>query len=176
MAGEMRLARNIRDLMGKAQMSIYQGIITGVDGVTCSIRFGSQEVSGIRLRASLSDNDRQILVVPKVDTAVVVGSLSGDLADLVVLKADEIERIEVNGGQLGGLINIDDLTDKLNKLVNEVNALKNAFNGHTHTGTISGSCPTGDVSGSCSCSAPLEKAQNASKFNKDDYEDTTVTH
>ena len=176
MAGEMRLARNIRDLMGQTQMSIYQGIITGVDGVTCSIRFGSQEISGIRLRASLSDNDRQILLVPKVDTAVIVGSLSGDLSELVVLKADEIESIEVNGGKLGGLINIDDLTDKLNELVNEVNALKNAFNGHTHTGTISGSCPTGTVSGSCSCTAPTEKAQNASKFNKDDYEDTTVTH
>lgn len=176
MAGEMRLARNIRDLVGKTQLSIYQGIITGVDGVTCSIRFGSQEVSGIRLRASLSDNDRQILVVPKVDTAVVVGSLSGDLADLVVLKADEIESIEVNGGKLGGLINIGDLTDKLNKLVNEVNALKDAFNGHTHKGSIEGTCPTGSVTGSCSCLAPTSKAQKATSFNKDDYEDTTVTH
>lgn len=172
----MRLARNIRDLVGKTQLSIYQGIITSVDGVTCSIRFGSQEVSGIRLRASLSDNDRQILVVPKVDTAVIVGSLSGDLSELVVLKADEIESIEVNGGKLGGLINIDDLTDKLNKLVNEVNALKDAFNGHTHTGDVTGSCPAGKVKGSCTCLAPTGKAQNASKFNKDDYEDTTVIH
>ena len=61
MAGEVRLARNIRDLVGKTQMSIYQGIVSGVDGVTCSIRFGSQEVSGIRLRASLSDNDRHMV-------------------------------------------------------------------------------------------------------------------
>lgn len=170
------MARNIRDLVDKTQMSIYQGIVSGVDGVTCSIRFGSQEVSGIRLRASLSDNDRQILVVPKVDTAVVVGSLSGDLSELVVLKADEIESIEVNGGKLGGLINIEDLTDKLNKLVNEVNALKDAFNGHTHTGDVTGSCPAGAVKGSCTCLAPTSKAQKATSFNKDDYEDTTVTH
>lgn len=169
MAGEMRLARNIRDLVGKTQMSIYQGIVSGVDGVTCSIRFGSQEVSGIRLRASLSDNDRQILVVPKVNTAVIVGSLSGDLSDLVVLKADEVESIEVNGGELGGLINIEDLTDKLNRLVNEVNALKNKFNAHTHTGTCS-------IGGTCSCLPPTSKAQDATRFNKNDYEDTTVTH
>lgn len=180
MSGERRLARNILDLTSKSQIYIYQGIVTKVDGLCCSIQFGNLEVSGVRLRASISNNDKQIIVVPKEGTAVIVGSLSGDLSNLVVLKVDEIESIEVNGGKLGGLINIEDLTDKLNNLVSEVNKLKDCFNQHTHSGQISGTAtPTQAgfvVSGTYLPAAPNPKASNATKFNKKDYEDTTVTH
>ena len=68
------------------------------------------EVAGIRLRASEAANDSQMLIVPRKGTAVIVGSLSGDLSQLVVLSVDAIDRIEINGGQLGGLINIQQLT------------------------------------------------------------------
>lgn len=180
MAGERRLARNILDLTTKSQIFIYQGIVTKVDGVCCSVRFGNLEISDVRLRASISSNDKQIIVVPKSGTAVIVGSLSGDLSNLVVLKVDEIESIEVNGGRLGGLVNIEDLTDKLNNLVSEVNKLKDCFNQHTHTGTVTGTATVGSaavpVAGSCTTVVPNPKASNVSKFNKKDYEDTTVTH
>lgn len=101
-----------------------------------------------------------------------VGSLSGDLSELVVLKVDEIESIEVNGGKLGGLINIEDLTKKLNNLVNEVNALKNKFNTHTHTVAT-----TGTSAAQSGTAAPVTSpASAASKFDKTDYEDKTITH
>lgn len=153
-------------------MSIYQGIVTKVDGARCTVKFGSQEISDIRLRASMTDNDSHILLTPKVNTPVIVGSLSGDMSDLVVLQVDEVESIVINGGQLGGLIKIEDLTDKLNNLVSEVNSLKDAFNSHTHKVTTKGS-PTAQEGDA----APvLSKAQAMSRFNKDDYEDTTITH
>lgn len=176
MAGENRLARNIRELMGGGTVTIYQGEVVKVEEKTCAVRFGSQTVDGIRLRASLTDRDRQCIAVPKVGSAVIVGSLSGDLSELVVLQVDEVESIEVNGGKLGGLININDLTGKLNKLVNEVNMLKSQFNGHTHTGTIEGTSPSGPVSGTCTCIAPGTKANDITSFDSSDFEDTTVTH
>lgn len=172
MAGESRLAKNIRDIAGSSQIAIYQGIVSKVDGSSCAIRFGRQEITDVRLRASLSKNDKQILIVPREGTAVVVGSLSGDLSELVVLKVDEIESIEVNGGKLGGLINIEDLTKKLNNLVNEVNALKNKFNTHTHTVAT-----TGTSAAQSGTAAPVTSpASAASKFDKSDYEDKTITH
>ena len=78
MAGEARLAKNIRDIAGNSQIAIYQGIVSKVDGSSCTIKFGRQEITDVRLRASLSKNDKQILIVPRKGTAVVVGSLSGD--------------------------------------------------------------------------------------------------
>lgn len=176
MAGENRLARNIRAIAEKTAITIYQGVVTATDGNTCSVRFGSQVIDGIRLRASLSDVDRQFLVTPKVGTAVIVGSLSGDLSELVVLQADEVESIEINGGRNGSFINILDLTAKLNNLVNEVNSLKDTFNSHTHSGTVTGTAAGGVVTGKCICSAPAGKAGKASKFDYRDYEDTAITH
>lgn len=125
------------------------------------------EVSGIRLRASEAANDSQMLIVPRKDTAVIVGSLSGDLSQLVVLSVDAIDRIEINGGQLGGLINIQQLTDKINELVD-------AFNSHTHT------IPTGAVKcGTYPSVAPVTVPavmKKANKLRKGDFEDETVKH
>lgn len=171
MDNNRRLIENIRKAAGPVPMSIYQGIVTSTDGITCTCRFGDMDVSGIRLRASLTERDRQMLVVPKTGSAVIIGSLSGDLSQAVVLQVDEIDRIEINGGQLGGLVNIEDLTAKINELVD-------AFNGHTHslpTGTVSVSGPGGAMSNTAPVSVPAI-SKKADKFTRDDYEDDTVKH
>ncbi|MBO5595799.1 MAG: hypothetical protein J5917_03380 [Bacteroidales bacterium] len=154
-------------VVGPAPITVYQGIVSRVDGITCTVRFGEMEVDGIRLRASEASQDAQMLIVPKVDTAVIVGSLSGDLSELVVLAVDVIERIEINGGQLGGLINIEALTDKLNELVN-------AFNNHTHT-ILSGKIKCGPYPNAAPVQVPAVTSK-AQQLKKSDYEDETVKH
>jgi len=80
-------------------------------------------------------------------------------------------KIVLNGGELGGLINIEPLTRKINDLIE-------AFNTHTHT------IPSGAVAVTGSASAqnnpkPVEVPAPASKHDKvrrGDYEDTNVTH
>lgn len=154
-------------VVGPAPITVYQGIVSRVDGITCTVRFGEMEVDGIRLRASEASQDAQMLIVPKVDTAVIVGSLSGDLSELVVLAVDVIERIEINGGKLGGLINIEALTDKLNELVN-------AFNNHTHT-ILSGKIECGPYPNAAPVQVPAVTSK-AQQLKKSDYEDETVKH
>lgn len=95
-----------------------------------------------------------MLVTPKAGSAVIVGSLSGDLTQLVVLAIDHAESITINGGKLGGLVNVEQLTQKINELVQ-------AFNAHTHQGFHG---PTGP---------PLKTAQ---PLNRSDYEDTKIKH
>ena len=167
MTPEERLRRNIKAVVGPAPITVYQGIVSGVDGITCTVRFGEMEVDGIRLRASEASQDAQMLIVPKVDTAVIVGSLSGDLSDLVVLAVDVIERIEINGGKLGGLINIEALTNKINELVN-------AFNNHTHT-ILSGKIKCGPYPNAAPVQVPAVTSK-AQQLQKSDYEDETVKH
>ena len=167
MQPEQRLIRNIRKAVGPAPLTVYQGIVASVEGITCTVTFGSLNVSGIRLRASMADNDSQILIVPKVGSAVIVCSLSGDFADLAVISVDEVESIEINGGRLGGLVNIEDLTAKINELVD-------AFNSHTHLiptgGVVCGSYPNGSP-------VQVPKVLSPAKsFQKGDYEDDTIKH
>ncbi len=167
MTPEQRLIRNIRSAAGPRGITVYQGIVSSVEGNTCTVEFGSQKVSGVRLRASTSELERQMLIVPKEGSAVVVGSLSGDLSDLAVLVVDEVERIEINGAKLGGLVNIEPLVDGLNNLVN-------AFNEHTHQVAIGAVITPG---GANTAPVPVPKTSSqAQRFDRDELEDTTVQH
>ena len=148
------LAQLVRNAAGKAQLSLMQGIVRKTSGLTCEVEIGGIAVPDVRLRASEAGIGGQLLATPKVGTAVIVGSLSGDLTQLVVLAVDQAESITINGGKLGGLINIEPLTQKINELVQ-------AFNAHTHQGFHG---PTGP---------PLKIAQ---QLKRGDYEDTTIKH
>ncbi len=147
------LKEHLNALKGSS-IAVYQGIVNSVDGTVCEVQIGNIAIPDVRLRASEIDLDGEMLITPKVGSAVIVGSLSGDLTQLVVLQVDKVESIVVNGGKLGGLVNIDALTSKLNELVQ-------AFNSHVHP------CPNGMTSKSTTI---------AQKFDKGDYEDDKIKH
>lgn len=166
MTPERRLADNIKRL-NPTSMWLTQGEVVTVEDLTCTVKIGDAEIEGVRLRASLTGRDRQILTVPKVGSCVTLGCLTADLNNLVVLQVDEVEKIIVNGGELGGLIKIQELTDKINALVE-------AFNSHTHL------LPAGAVITSAGPSTnPVNVpaiTKKAAKLNKKDYEDETIKH
>lgn len=166
-----RLSENLKRMGAGQQITIWQGIVKSVQGITCTVTFGNQDVSGVRLRASEKKNEANILITPKTGTPVTVGSLTGDYSQLVVLKVDEVDSIVINGGQLGGLINIESLTDKINELVS-------TFNSHTHM-LASGSVAVAGSATNQSNPAPIEVPaipKKAKQLNKDDYEDITIKH
>ena len=152
------------------------------DDTTCTIRIGSGlELKDVRLRAVVNDEQTGILVTPTVGSHVLIADFSGgNLTDLAVLQYSQVDKITLNNGDHKGLVNIEDLTGKLNDLVDKVNALRQAFNTHTHSCSLSvtGSAAAGAVTGTATGNSqtPSKQAQQASKFNKDDYEDTAVLH
>ena len=166
MTPERRLADNIKRLQ-PVNLWMTQGEVVAVDGLTCTVRIGDADIEGVRLRASLTERDREILVVPKIGSSVTLGCLTADLNNPVVLQVDEVESITVNGGHLGGLINIQDLTDKINALID-------AFNSHTHL------LPSGAVITTAGASTnPVNVPaimKKAPKLNRKDYEDETIKH
>jgi len=155
------LANRLQGLHGTPdKITIYQGIVKAVNGNLCDVQIGNIVIPDVRLRASEIDDNGQMLVTPKIDSAVTVGSLSGDLTQLVVLQVDHIETIVINGGKLGGLINIEQLTDKINELVK-------VFNNHTHNVTVA------HPGGTFTTVRPLNSAQT---FKRVDYEDDKIKH
>ena len=156
-----QLQEHLRNVAGgRKTISIYQGIVKSVDGNLCEGTVGNINIPGVRLKASELDDDGLMLITPKVGSAVTIGSLSGDLTELVVLQVDHIETIVINGGKLGGLINIGQLTDKINELVE-------SFNSHTHQVTVS------HPGGTFTTVKPMESAKT---FDKGDYEDDKIKH
>lgn len=145
---------------GGKRIAITQGIVKSVTGNLCDVEIGNIVIPDVRIRASELDDAGEMLVTPKIGSAVILGSLSGDLSQLVVLRVDHIESIIINGGKLGGLVNIEQLTDKINELVN-------TFNTHTHNVTVSH--PGGTFT-------TVTPGSSASSFNKDDYEDENIKH
>lgn len=143
-------------------ITLMQGIVKAVSGATCTVDIAGQVVEGVKLRATSMEDDGQLLIIPAVGSAVIFGSLTGDLGNLVVLQVDRAEQIVINGGKLGGLVNIQALTDKLNELVR-------AFNSHTHLVNTTGSATAQ------SGTAQAITKQTAS-FNASDYEDQKITH
>lgn len=155
--------RELRDRLKAFQpqrATLMTGVVVRIDGLDAVVRMGSTEVTA-RLRATALPGDGQLLITPAVDSAVVVGSLSGDLAELVVLAVDKADRIEmtgevvINGGGKGGLVNVESLTNKLNELVQ-------AYNAHTHI-----------ASGGSATTVPSSMLDT---FRRGDYEDNRVKH
>lgn len=156
-----KLADSLNSMMDQNRtITIYQGIVKRVHGNLCDLQVGNMLIEDVRLRASETVDEAEILLVPAIGSAVTIGSLSGDFKELVVIAFDKVDSIKatgtitINGGKLGGMININDLTAKLNELVQK-------YNSHTHT------TPHG-VSG-----VPISSAAN---FNVSDYEDNKIKH
>jgi hypothetical protein len=89
------------------------------------------------------------------------------MRDLFIVKYSEVDTITINGGKLGGLIKIEELTKKINDLVSWC---KN----HTHSnanfsGTISGNAAEGTLTIPAPIEAPTE-------LKVEDYEDKKILH
>lgn len=157
-----KLSDLLRMSGGQQGIVLTQGIVRAVDGVTCTVDVAGQLIDGVKLKATSTEDDSQIMITPAIGSAVVFGSLSGDMGNLVVLQVDRAEQIVINGGKLGGLVNIEALTKKLNDLVN-------MFNSHIHTVST-----TGSANAQSGTASPV--SNKASSFNKSDYEDDKIQH
>lgn len=74
-----------------------------------------------------------------------------------------------NGGELDGMVRINELTEKLNGLVGEINTMVTQFNSHTHL-----SAAPGTPTGAPPASTPPVQMSNATEFDKNDYENTEI--
>lgn len=166
------VARRIREIAGSKDINrppLFPVLVTDVLGATCSGRIDEMEVTDIRLRAVVDGEDEQLLITPKVGSYILVADLSGGtFRQLSAISYSEIESVHIkigattldmdaagivlNGGSLGGLVAISELTSKLNALVD-------TFNAHTHP--VAGNAASATVN-------------QAAPFSKGDYENEKV--
>ncbi len=152
--------------------------------VDCSPINEGAPLLGVNLQAN-QEADFGLCLFPEVGSFVVVGFVADGAAGVVLL-TEKIESAEIvigntsvvvnadgiafNGGELGGLVVIGKLTDKLNELTRTVNKLIESYNNHIHatTATIGAGSATGVIS-------PITaKVSSANSFNSSDYENENI--
>lgn len=102
----------------------------------------------------IANNDKGFLLVPEVDSVVLVSFLNDSVG--YVSMVSKVSEIQLNGDNYGGLIKIDDLTSSINTMIGNINTQLTAIS----AGIIAG--------GGTYTPVPL------TTFNKTAYENTTV--
>lgn len=138
-----QIAQLLGDIVGKNRggLSFFSAQVVSIQGDTCTVRIDGLDLPDVRLTPTTTNRDDTILLTPAKDSFVLVGSLSGDLNNLCVLASDTLASVELtigdisvfidkegvvlNGGSLGGMVKLDDVTKKINALENQLNQLKN---------------------------------------------------
>lgn len=95
-----------------------------------------------------AENNDGILIVPAIDSTVIVAvskrgvayvCMYSDIDKITIITSAETkfisEATQFNDGSFGGLVKIQELVDKINRL-------ENAFNTHVHSGVTAGSAST----------------------------------
>lgn len=135
---------------------------------TCTVTDDGVPYYDVRLQC-ITGGDKGVVVIPADGSQVLMIAVEGsdeyavvmcEKADKVLIDADT--EIVINGGNNGGLIKIQELTDKINALVD-------AFNNHTHQVNTTGSA-------TAQTGTAAAVATKAVELNKSDYEDEKVKH
>ena len=86
--------------------SFFHATVESVDGNTCTVNVDGLSISDVRLKATTTKTNNQVLLTPMVGSDVLVGSFSGDYSNLFVLMSDVTGKIEItcNGQNLMQLL------------------------------------------------------------------------
>jgi hypothetical protein len=187
MATEADVIRQLKELVKAKGDIFFNAEITAITGDTCSIRIsGGLELTDVMLKVTNDKKEDKFIMIPTVGSIVLVSCNNGDLRDISVIGVDDPERIFykhkdvsididaktgkiiINGGDLGGLIKIEELVNRLNAIEDYVKNFQTKYDAHVHTGVTPGSGSTA-VTVSI-LGTPPEKSQ------RDPLEDKNVTH
>ena len=131
--------------LGEALLRLIKGHCRGfivVDGVikavnndnTCDVIVGTTLFSSVPLKV-LIKAQASVYEIPVLNSACLMGFRDGDINRPQIIAVDQVDQllincktlVQFNGGELGGMVKLNDVVTKLNNLEKDVNNLKAAF-------------------------------------------------
>lgn len=106
------IRESIRKIAGLSDLgsSVFTAEVKSVTDTECTVLYGSLEITGVKLFSISSAG--KLLIKPKKGCMVTIADLSGgELRDLVMIKADEVELIRYNQDNL--VVEIDSVSKKV---------------------------------------------------------------
>lgn len=126
---EEKLIAHLRSI-GKIPAIIEPATVKSVDteNLTCVVELTDEtEISDVRLKAAIDGVQDGIVQIPAVDSTVLVASIGNKVSVRCIIMVSEVSEVLINGGDNGGLINIQTLIAELNKTNAVVDALKDSL-------------------------------------------------
>lgn len=174
------IAKALRQIVGRDGNSapVFTGEVKSVEGETCTVLIGELEVPDVLLTPADDGKEGKLIITPKTGSMVTVADLSGgELRHLSVVQWGEVEKItltadsiELNGGENGGVVNIESLKNNLDALKKYVEAMKSAI-GEGLKGVGASTSANGALG-----KTAFETAMIGKSINFEDMEDTKITH
>ena len=166
----MNIGTMIRQIatQGGSGMGFTVGTVTAVDKAarTVDVQPLNEDAPllGVNLQAG-QGSTVGVVQIPREGSYVMVGYVADGAAGMVLL-CDDIEEAQVvikdtdtasivatedgitmNGGKLGGMVKVEDITTRLNLIEKDINKLKQAFTGWTPVPQDGGAALKGGVAG-----------------------------
>lgn len=126
MEKRVKVALMLRDLSKNSQKDdiyLYAEVIK-ITGNTCTCLVRDMEITDINLCATENNEIDKLVITPKVNSTVLLGSIHGDLNHLVVIKVDNVEKISYKHNKLE--IDINGTTGKVD-IKNDKTSLTSLF-------------------------------------------------
>jgi len=154
------------------------------DKQSCTVeRENAPTLYKVRLNAIIGELENNVTVVPALKSKVLCSLIDNDVNEAFVLSCEKPEEINVklsettlvinqegvviNGGDLGGMIKIEELTKNLDKLTKRVDTIYNGFKGLT---------PDPPLAGSAAVTAALKAIVSPPTEDFSKLEDSKVKH
>ena len=131
MSKESEIKQLIRNIAAyNSGLTLFEAEVTKSEDTECVIKYQGLEHKNVRLVCGFSQSLTTMIIKPAVGSTVLVADLSnGKMRDLVVLMVEKAEKVIFNGGELGGLIKIEELKTQLNKMTARIDGIINAIKG-----------------------------------------------
>lgn len=173
-----QIKRKLEEIAGSAAegTALFTAEVKSVEGETCTVIVGGLEVPDVLLTPADEGADGKLVITPRQGSMVTVADLSGgELRRLAVVHWGEVEKIactcdsvEFNGGDLGGLVKIEKLTEKINTIERDLNKLKEVFSEWITVAQDGGAA--------LKTAAADWASQTLTETQTGDYEDTKIKH
>jgi len=168
----------IKNIAGGGGSVFVMGEVVSVESETCTVKIADRlTVSDVRLNASADGNANNILAKPVKGSMALMADLSGgELRELAIIALSEIDTITVkfaggvvlNGGENDGLVNVIELTQKLNAIEKDINNVKQVFS--------SWSPVVYDGGAALKAAIATWAGRQLQETNQDDIEDKLIKH
>jgi hypothetical protein len=146
MTKEAEFIRKLKTLV-KVPVITFAAKVLEVDEATASITAepldGRPKLFDVRLKSIIDEEDIGLMVIPAVDSGVLISLIGNDQNEAYVVKCNQVEKILLrmddlkldiadgewiwNDGENGGLIKIEQLLSDVNGIKQDINSLKQVF-------------------------------------------------